>query len=241
MQPSKAELREGIWKAMTEAKAALFPGAYGRIPNFVGAAQAASHVFQLDAWKRAKVLKCNPDMPQLPVRRRALEEGKIVYMAVPRLTSRNCFVELDPRLIQRPGRAATIKGAFHAGRAVHPRSMRPIDLIMCGSVAVAADGSRLGKGGGFSDLEYAIARGFGLVEEDTPIVTTVHSLQVTQGPVPMTRHDITVDFIGTPEGLLRCDPRHPRPTGIYWDEVGEKLEEVPILQELVAALQSHKG
>jgi hypothetical protein len=54
----------------------------------------------------------------------------------------------------------------------------------------------------------------------------------------MARHDITVDFIGTPEGLLRCDPRHPRPTGIYWDEVGEKLEEVPILQELAAARQS---
>ena len=34
-----------------------------------------------------------------------------------------------------------------------------------------------GKGGGYSDLEYALCRQAGLVDEDTLIVTTVHSMQ----------------------------------------------------------------
>jgi 5-formyltetrahydrofolate cyclo-ligase len=36
-------------------------------------------------WPAARVVKANPDAPQLPVRRRALADGKVVYMAVPRL------------------------------------------------------------------------------------------------------------------------------------------------------------
>ena len=41
-------------------------------------------------------------------------------------------------------------------------------------MAVAEDGARLGKGGGFSDLEFAVASQAGLVAPDTPVVTTVH-------------------------------------------------------------------
>ena len=94
---AKQDIRELVWQALREAGVARFPGARGRIPNFTGAEQAAQRAASLDLWSDAQVLKCNPDLPQRPVRSRALKEGKTVYMAVPRLTSLQCFVELDPR------------------------------------------------------------------------------------------------------------------------------------------------
>jgi hypothetical protein len=42
------------------------------------------------------VVKSNPDAPQLPVRARALADGKLPYMAVPRLTDERPFILLDP-------------------------------------------------------------------------------------------------------------------------------------------------
>jgi len=136
-----------------------FPGARGRIPNFVGAERAADRLRELDVWKRAAVLKCNPDSPQRPVRLRALKEGKIVYMAVPRLRQSECFIELDPsRLGRQIGQASSIEGAFRFGRSVRPERMKEIDLIVCGTVAVNREGARIGKGGGYSDIEYGLAR-----------------------------------------------------------------------------------
>ena len=50
----------------------------------------------------------------------------------------------------------------------------------------------------------------------------------------MTPHDISLDYIGTPEELVRCDGEFHRPLGIIWEDLGEKLDEVPILQALRA-------
>src|SRR5439155_1688129 len=112
-------------------------------------------------------------------RPRALAEGKILYMAVRRLRTEKCFVEIDPqRLGKKAALAASISGACRWGRAVSPREMRPVDLVVCGSVAVGRDGARLGKGGGYCDLEYGLLREEGKVRESTPILTTVHPLQM---------------------------------------------------------------
>ena len=42
-------------------------------------------------------------------------------------------------------------------------------------------GYRIGKGEGYADLEYAMARGAGAVTEDTMVVTTVHDDQARNG------------------------------------------------------------
>ncbi|HXG42101.1 MAG TPA: 5-formyltetrahydrofolate cyclo-ligase [Dehalococcoidia bacterium] len=227
----KQALRERVWRALEEAGEALFPGAWGRIPNFRGAAAAAHRLRQLPIWRQARVLKCNPDLPQLPLRRAALQEGKTVYMAVPRLRQLECFLELDPQQLgSRAWRAATIAGAFRYGRAVHPRQLPPIDLVVCGSVAVDRQGGRIGKGGGYSDLEFAIAAHLGKVGPQTAIVTTVHPLQVLDRGLPMLPHDIPLDYIVTPLEVIVCPRRHPRPEGIYWDLLEpEKLAAVPVL------------
>jgi 5-formyltetrahydrofolate cyclo-ligase len=226
----KQALRERVWRALEESGEALFPGAWGRIPNFRGAAEAARRLRQLPVWREARVLKCNPDLPQLPLRRAALQEGKVVYMAVPRLRQVECFLELDPaRLGPRSGRAATIAGAFRYGRPVHPRDLPPIDLVVCGSVAVDREGGRIGKGGGYSDLEFAIAAHLGKVGPRTAIVTTVHPLQVLDGPLPMLPHDIPLDWIATPTEVIQC-PRRQRPAGVRWELLdADRLASMPVL------------
>ncbi|HEX9992806.1 MAG TPA: hypothetical protein VGB14_07770, partial [Acidimicrobiales bacterium] len=64
---AKQQVRERVWDALTGAGAARFPGARGRIPNFTGAERAAGRLAERPEWRAAAALKCNPDLPQLPV------------------------------------------------------------------------------------------------------------------------------------------------------------------------------
>jgi 5-formyltetrahydrofolate cyclo-ligase len=234
---AKQEIRERVWRSLEIHGAARFPGAKGRIPNFPGAEAAALRVSTLPEWKRARVVKANPDAPQVALRRMALREGKLVYMAVPRLRGERPFVALDPARLGPVGpKAASIKGAAAHGQAVSLDEMLPIDLIICGSVAVNGRGTRLGKGGGYSDLEYGMLRERGLVGEETCIITTVHPLQVVPHELPSLPHDITLDCIVTPEGPLRCASGRPRPRGTYWDCLDEeRIAAIPVLGELKRA------
>ncbi len=151
---AKQAVRELAWDRLAAAGAARFPGARGRIPNFTGAEAAAALLAAQPEWQAARVVKVNPDLPQLPVRARALAEGRRLYMAVPRLARDRPFVLLDPEhLDEPPRRAASIAGGMRLGRPVAIAEMEPLDLVVCGSVAVNRLGVRVGKGGGFSDLE----------------------------------------------------------------------------------------
>jgi 5-formyltetrahydrofolate cyclo-ligase len=229
----KQTLRERGWAAIRDAGVARFPGVEGRIPNFLGAEAAADLLASTSEWDTAAVLKCNPDSPQLPVRKRALAEGKTVYMAVPRLAEPKPFWRLDPdKLDVSPHEAASIKGAARHGRPVALDEMERIDLIVCGSVAVERAGARLGKGGGYSDLEFAIATKAGLVDDDTVIATTVHSSQIfDDGTIPVTEHDFPVDLIVTPDEVIRTGTGLPRPSGILEGHLdAEKRETIPVLR-----------
>lgn len=231
----KEQIRRAIWDLMEERGIARFPRpVHGRIPNFEGAAQAAERLGELPAWKKARVVKANPDSPQGPVRRLALAQGKLVYMAVPRLREERCFLELNPKRLKGfEDQASSIKGAFRYGRLVAPEGMHKVDLIVAGAVGVNREGARVGKAGGYSDLEYAIAREFGIVDEDTTTLTTVHPVQVVPYQIEMLRHDFPLDYIITPEGITETRRRYPKPRGIYWDELGEeKIQTIPFLMKL---------
>lgn len=221
---AKEEVRERVWALLERERVARFPGARGRIPNFKGAEAAAARLAALPEWEAARVVKANPDSPQLPVRRRALAAGKLVYMAVPRLAADKPFVRL--------GKDATIKGAARDGRPVAIEEMERVDLVVCGTVAVNRKGVRIGKGGGYSDLEFALLTEAGLVGEETIIATTVHPLQVLDEDLPETAHDFRVDVIATPDAVLET-PGKRRPPGILWDHLdAAKLVSIPSLQRL---------
>ncbi len=233
----KAALREEVWAALTAARVARFPGADGRIPNFTGAETAAERLRGTDAWHGAGTVKSNPDSPQWPVRQRALEDGKTLFMAVPRLAGPEPFFLLDPAHLEGSPRAASsIKGASKSARPVALEELEPVDLVVAGCVAAGEEGARLGKGGGFSDLEFALAAEAGLVGTATLVVTTVHELQVrAAGLIPTTDHDVGLDLIVTPDRVIDCrrPGRRRSPAGVRWDELTEeKIEAIPLLRRL---------
>jgi len=233
---AKAAIREEVWAAMRAARVARFPGAAGRIPNFAGAEAAAELLRTMPQWEAANTIKANPDSPQLPVRQRALEDGKTVYMAVPRLADAEPFFALDPDPSIPSRRAASISGASKSARRVPLAALEHVDLVVMGSVAVSEDGARLGKGGGFADLEFAVASVAGLIGPDTVAVTTVHEIQLqAAGSIPLTDHDVPVDFVVTPERVIDCRARRgQRPAaGIVWaDLTEEKIAAIPLLGAL---------
>ena len=191
-----------VWRLIEEKGIATFPKpVFHRIPNFVGAEKAANNLRNLPEYNSAKVVFCNPDSPQRPVREMALQEGKTVVMATPRL--REGFLLLDPHNIpsNHMSEASTIHGAFKYGRSVKPNEIK-IDLLVAGSVAVAPDGGRLGKGTGYFDQEYVILKNAGSLTPQTNVVTTVHDIQIVEN-IPSDQWDIPVSIIVTPTKTVR--------------------------------------
>lgn len=227
---AKQAVRTQVWDALAAADAVHDTSVHGRIPHFKGAEEAAARLAGLPAWQRAGVVKAVPDKAQLPVRVRALEEGKTVYMAVPKLATPKPFYLLDPAaLTLPPAEAATSRTAATIAPTVEVDALRPLDLIVLGSVAVNRDGARIGKGAGYSDIEFALLTEAGLVTPETIVVTTVHALQVTETPIPTTEHDVSVDLIVTPDETIACPTPH-RPTGIHWPHLtAEKIAAIPAL------------
>ena len=227
---AKQAVRERVWALLERERAARFPGATGRIPNFAGAPAAAARLASLPAWRAARVVKANPDAPQLPVRARALADGKLLYMAVPRLADERPFIRLDPERLGVPSRrAASITGSTRAGRRVDVAELQPVDLVVCGSVAVNRQGARVGKGGGFSDLEFALLVEAGLIGTDTVLATTIHPLQVLDEALPETAHDFRLDLIVAGQEVITSH-RTRRPQGILWEHLdAAKIAAIPAL------------
>jgi 5-formyltetrahydrofolate cyclo-ligase len=235
--PTKDQLRAEVW-AKLRAENAAVGDPVGHIPNFVGAAEAAERLASLPLWQQAQVIKCNPDKSQMPVRLRALQDGKRLYMAVPRLTSQTCFVELFAPDLQAQGidlaQAATARHALMIGKRVAFSDMGPIDLVLVGCVAVSLAGGRTGKGAGFADLELAMLRQFELVQATTPIATTVHELQIVGAErLPMERHDWALSWIITPARAIPTQTAHPQPAVLDWDAIQpDQYRKIPILRQL---------
>lgn len=226
---AKQAVREKVW-TLLEQENAVPAGVHGRIPNFTGAERAADRLAALDAWRQAQVVKSNPDKPQFAVRLHALRDGKLLYMAVPKLATPDPFYLLDPATLGVEYEiAATSGGAAANATTIGIADMRPVDLIVCGSVAVNPAGVRIGKGAGYADIEVALLTEAGLIGPGTTIVTTVHELQVLDEDLSETAHDFSVDLIVTPERVIRCGPSR-RPTGIVERHLtSHQLADIPIL------------
>ncbi len=176
---------------------------------------------ELPEWKAAAVVKSNPDSPQLPARRRARRDGKTLYMAVPRLAEAKPFVCV--------GGDPTIKKALAEGHPAGVEDLGHVDLVVCGTVAVNRAGVRVGKGGGYSDLELGLLVEAGAVDDATTIVTTVHPLQVVDAELPETTHDFRVDIVVTSDEVVRTNAHHRSP-GVIWEHLDEEtVDAIPVL------------
>ncbi|MBS7634537.1 5-formyltetrahydrofolate cyclo-ligase [Candidatus Bathyarchaeota archaeon] len=218
---------------MEEMNIARFPRpVYGRIPNFVNSEVAARNLIDQKEFKQARVIKVNPDSPQSRIRYLTLLNGKTLIMPTPRL--RNGFLILDPNKIPKSQypKASSIHGAFKHGKPCSINNMPHIDLVVVGSVAASRDGIRIGKGGGYSEIEYGVLREIGSIKEDTPIFTTVHDVQMVD-EAPRETYDLIVDAIITPTRVIRVKRMYELPKGIIWEKLSaDKIREIPILVEL---------
>lgn len=243
---SKDALRRSVWAAL-EASGAGIGSPWSRIPDYLGAEAAARQLTTLLPWKKARIVKANPDPAQIPLRRKALEAGKLLYAPVPELVKPFPFVELDPEDLARRGiafaDAARSEVFVEIGRPIDFRAMKPMDFIVVGCVAVTRAGGRTGKGGGFADLELGIFRDLGLVPDHAPIVTTVHDLQVVDDDrLPMLAHDQPLDWIATPNELIETHTAFPDPTGVAWDLVQpDQYAGIPFLAELRRDLEGRRA
>lgn len=229
----KSEIRKHVWSELESKNIATFPRpVYGRIPNFKGAVAAARKLAEIDEFKSAKMLKVNPDAPQTMVRYLTLAAGKLLVMPPPRLRSQLNL--LDPSNIPKDAfyKASTISGAFTYGKKLQLNAKINVDFVVMGSVAVASNGARLGKGEGYAELEYAILKTIGAIDDSVPIATTVHDIQLVSD-IPSEGHDVPLDIIITPSRVIRTKTKLPKPKGIIWTKVTEEMmQKMPILREL---------
>ncbi len=230
----KEAIRQRIWRLMEEKDIADFPRpVYGRIPNFKGSDVACERLCELEVFRMAEVVKVNPDSPQRRAREICLERGKLLVVPTPRI--RRGFILLDPSRIPESAyrEASTIRGAMMWGQIVKPWDLPRIDLIIIGSVAVNYEGIRLGKSEGYAEIEWGILYECGKVDEDTPVATTVHDVQVLSERIPFEVYDLPVDLIATPTRTIWTRRAKEKPRGIYWDLLSrEKIESIPLLREL---------
>jgi len=235
---AKQAIRRRVWDLLV-AERVVERGVHGYIPAFVGADAAADRLAGLAEWRAAQVVKAVPDRAQQPVRERALRDGKLLYVAVPKLAAELPFFVLDPAgLVAAPAEAATRDHAARHARKVAVEDMRRVDVVVCGSVAVNRRGSRLGKGAGYSDIAVALLQEAGRIGPSTVIVTTVHPLQVIGDALPETEHDFSVDLIVTPDEVIECEPQR-RPTGLYWNNLtAAKIAAIPVLAARRAAMRA---
>jgi 5-formyltetrahydrofolate cyclo-ligase len=187
-----------IWEKMENSQISK-SNSYGRIPDFYGSTQASELLRNSLEWIDSNIIFVSPDTAQQNVRKNAFYDGKDLIMATPKLL--NGYILLDSSYTYgNEEDASTIKGAFKYGRKI--TSIPYIDMVIEGSVAVDMDGGRLGKGGGYGDIEISYLKNSNLIGEKTPIATTVHEIQIIE-KVPMESYDENLNMIVTPERILR--------------------------------------
>ena len=72
-----------------------------------------------------------------------------------------------------------------------------------------------------------------MVNELTPLITTVDDLQVVDLSLPMEPHDWPLDWVITPEKAIATTTAYPKPTGLDWSVIqDDQWETIPILKQL---------
>ncbi|MCL7029214.1 hypothetical protein MKW94_017625 [Papaver nudicaule] len=240
-------IRKRVWDMMEAENIAQNPRpVHHRIPNFVGAAAAAKKLSELEVFRTSDCVKVNPDSPQKQVRFLTLSGEKKLLTPQPRLrTGFFSVLESSMLSLSTMGEACTSVGVAKYGKPIGLDEKLKVDLIVIGSVAVdPKTGARLGKGEGFAELEYAMLRYMGAIDDSTPVVTSIHDRQLVDD-IPVEKlliHDVPVDIICTPTQVIFTNNSIPKPQGIYWDKLSpEKLGQIRILRELKRRIERETG
>jgi 5-formyltetrahydrofolate cyclo-ligase len=207
------------------------------VPSFVELLDAAEKLKELPEWKDSKVVKVSLSLPR-EMRDWALKEGKILYASIlgggtEYDVDEKCFIELRPDFYKDGEQYdSSLREAYLRGQNVAPWEMKKIDLWVTTSAAVTPKGAGIGHGTGLADLGYGLCRQFGVISDETTIVSLVNPIQVMDGEVPVGRHDVAADYILTPKKIIKTNTPYPRPQGIYWEDLMELHETYPVMRSL---------
>ena len=217
LKEEKEQVRKSIYDKLFKEGQSLRPnGDYGKIPDFKWADIAAELLSTTGEWKNSKTIFCSPDSAQIPVRYLALKDNKNLIMASPNLEHGYLFLEGN-KLNGKEREASTKEGAFkHCSKFFDFGETssnlednfnidsldRDIDIVVEGSVGVDRFGNRIGKGKGFADREIEDLFKKNLIDENTPLVTTIHPFQLLEN-IPMESHDKKLNMIVTTREIIR--------------------------------------
>ncbi|XP_014241719.1 methenyltetrahydrofolate synthase domain-containing protein isoform X2 [Cimex lectularius] len=237
-EPTKASIRNQMWAKLESSDLVLFPRPCKyRIPRIKGENEAVERLAQLDIFKSAKVVKVNLDKAHERVRLEVIQSGKELVAGTPGLREAVFLLmrpPMEPNKMANKMAASRI-GIHHLGMALDFSSESKADLVILGSVAVDKKGHRIGKGEGFSDLEYALLSKLGAISPNAVIATIVHDVQVyDEFPESMFKpHDVPVDVIVTPTQVIEVEKRLPRPS-LMWNLLSNRrVNDIPIIRQLL--------
>lgn len=190
---SKEEIRQYVWKKIEPF--CNFPSPYGRIPNFRDANKACERIRELEEYSRTECVFSAPDSVLLRLREVALEDGKTLLVAIPKMKG---FVVLKEKVKPTINR-------LKLGKPADFRELKgKVGIFAQGCVAVDLKGNRIGKGSGFGDREYDFLRREGVFAENAFFVVVAHDLQVFKDFSYLAEeHDAKADVILTPTRVIR--------------------------------------
>ena len=206
------------------------------IPDFEGSDICADVIRSMDLYKHANILFITPDNCLEDLRMKCIIDKKNFIM--PTYGIRRGFVYLDRKLVPegKEDFASKLDGAEIFGRYIDLKFIEKIgkiDLMITGASIVSVNGVRYGKGHGYFDLEWAMMREIGVVDDKTPIMAVVHDCQVLEKDLSASKFDTIVDYIITPSQVIKVTTNKSKPKGIDWNTLDKNLiENIPPLKYL---------
>ncbi len=197
IKKKKEKTRQEIWKTLHKNQLTHRKnGDYGKIPDFKGKSQAAKKLRETKEYKNSKIIFTAPDTAQQPVRYNCLKDGKTLIMATPNLENGYVLLKNNENNIEQ----ASDK-TYATENGIPINKMPKIDIVIEGSVGVDLKGNRLGKGKGYGDKEIKYLYQQKSITQKTPIITTIHPLQIKE-KIPTDKNDCKINMIITPKNII---------------------------------------
>ncbi|KAI3389229.1 hypothetical protein SNEBB_007778 [Seison nebaliae] len=184
---------------------------------------------KLPFFNEATKIKCDPDFAYLPLRLKIVTQNKELF--IPNSRNHNSIlysISVPVHFKNDKSYASYLvssKGMREFGKPVHQSELPKLQVLVVAAVGVDLCGNQIGKGGSFSDMEYCVLREYGVITDDTVVVSFVDDNQIYKGIIPSTKmneHDIVIDVIVTPTQIIRTTPNRKKPTGIIWNKISRR-------------------
>ena len=243
-EPDKSRLRREVWSKLREVARpdSRFHWNFEEfVPDFEGSDHCARAIRDMAWYQQSNLIFMAPDNSLTRARQYAIEDQKQLIVATYAIARGFRLVE---RTAIPPGHeqfAATLDGIEQFGRSIsldEIKALGTIELLVTGISLVTRKGVRWGKGHGYFDLEWALFREIGAVDENTPVIAVGHDCQVVSDELEPSAVDTIVDMIVTPTRVVKVERTYPKPKGILWEYISAELrQQISPLQTLYSRRQ----